>query len=264
MPLASSFWRAVVLATVLVPVCLAQPTWAKSSALNPALGVTKVSPPVGTTRDVSPFNVTLETTTIMPYMIGAGISIDGPGGLLAKTSVGGTPLGLISLARKLIGNESLYDSDLADGLLERIETPLVWRLDLGWKPAKLGGFYISAGYGFIRLGAQVEARDLPSTVGEAMPGLNDNSQAALSATLHMVNAEIGWEFRLGSHWRLRVAAGGSFTFDVGTTIRLTGISEENTAQANADANTAENVLKDTLFRFGRVPTISIALGYRSF
>ncbi len=251
--------------TVVALICL--PLVTPAQAASPEVRgrqVKKVPSPSGTQRDRSPFNVTIEAGAIMPYFVGGGITLEGPGGFLVKTSVGGTPIGLIGLMRSLLGTEDAYDSTLADNLLDRIDTPLVWRVDLAWRPKGAHGFYLGAGYGFMRLGAQVEPSELPAVFGLTIPGLGTNSRASLSTTLHMVNAELGWEISLGSHWVLRLAAGGSFTFDVNADIELHGLSAAIQTQTAPAVSAAETSIKDTLKRYGRVPTFSVAIGYRAF
>lgn len=214
-------------------------------------------------RDTPHFVGRLEITTILPYLVGGGVSFEAPGDIRFGTTVGVTPGLFIDMAQNAVGAVQYYDQEVAAVVLDRLEDPLLWRIDLGWAPEAAGGFYFTVGYGFGRLSARFDAGDAPPSWRERLSGMTEDSTASVAATLHLVHADVGWELDLGDDWLMKVSVGGSFTFAASSAIHV-GESTEDPAEVAEGADEVEAEINDVLVRYGRAPTIGVALVYRLY
>src|SRR5262249_22675712 len=134
---------------------------------------------------------------------------------------------------------------IPDAILDRVDAPdgghpatvmlhaalrdtLVWRTHLGVKPWRTHGFYAGAGYGLFAFGGSITTGDVVSAlVGKQLPdGLGSIPLVHISSTLHMLDVEAGWEWRVAARFKLRMAVAAATTLAASSSIHtaLDGVS----------------------------------------
>lgn len=159
--------------------------------------------------------------TEFPIDLGVHGVVEGPGGLRLTTSLGYMPGVYVDAINATLIAFKAYDDTTADLIRATLDSSLVWKAHLGWRPFRRHGFTVEAGYRLVTMGGGLGTEDLIAAVTGSTPpsqtedvGLEYN----VSSTLHMADAELGWEWRLGGRLWLRAAVGGAFTFAATTTM----------------------------------------------
>jgi hypothetical protein len=114
-----------------------------------------------------------------------------------------------------------YNDATAHLVKSALNSSILWRTHIGYRPFARHGFYVEGGYGLLAFGGGATSSEILTAVtGRAVVGADSgrhNYEA--SSTLHMVDAELGWEIPLSPALEVRAAAGGAFTAAASTTIR---------------------------------------------
>ena len=232
------------------------PAFVLATALLSAPGLAAADPPVH-----------LQTTigTDAPLAVNVRADLELPGRLRLMASGGVTPDLYLSAFNGIVSASAGTQSDAGlSGI--RLTSATSWRVHAGWRPAPNAGLLLMGGYGRVDLSGEVSARELITSVTGLAPPANvpeANGMYDVTATLHTLNAEIGWEFLfLGDHLALMTAVGLMATVDSRTTItpRFT-----STTPGAADARrSAQDSIDQVLRSYAFVPTFSLSLGYRFF
>lgn len=227
------------------------------------LGLVALAP---SRASASPWRLTLSAGTDFPIALSARADVEGPYRLRASTSLGVMPGAYVDAINALATSAGWYTQSEADLIRIALQTSLVWRTHVGWRPFARHGFNVMAGYGLVALGGGASAQQLIAGITGQMPPGNNATAAsatyAVSSTLHMIDVELGWEWRLlGEHLVVQAALGFAGTLASHTTI--TPQYTPRYPQATATfANYGAAYLDDTLQSYVFTPTLSVFAGYR--
>lgn len=227
--------------------------------------ITKKSEPVSRTGG---WHLQLEAVTSMPVDMGGRLTLEMPGRIRLATSFGVMPFFYADFVNAIGTGVGLYDQQTALVLKNTLQNSFVWRLNLEWRPFAGAGFYLGGGYGLVVLNSKLTGASLAGmSLGIPSSSLSlVNFQ--LNSMLHLLNGELGWEFRfLRDVMSLRLAVGFIGTVASNTKIQ-TQVSSSVPAQIRTTitngANTAASAF-DTMYRsYIFSPTVSVAMGFRFF
>jgi hypothetical protein len=217
-----------------------------------------------TSVDSGPIKVRIEAQTILPYLVGGVIALDAPGGLQIRSSLGSTPdLFIDAIQSALSSSVPAFDNGLADTLFDRTDGPVGWRLEFGWKPELLRGFFANVGYGFLFLAGRFSPDDATEQLRSQFVGTTPNTVADITSTMHAITTEVGFEFEPSDVWVVRLAVGGLFTFHSSASINVRAV--DNPQSENLEVNIAETEesIRRALRTYGHIPTLSISVGIRT-
>ncbi len=204
-----------------------------------------------------------EALSEFPLQVGGRIWVELPGRILVGTSLGYLPGAYESAVNNTLVSAGAYDAATGEVIGAVMEDSLVWRVSLGWRPFSNHGAYLRAGYmlAFLETAltpdlVQAAAGSLPvptSLLGSYLEGY------AVETTLHMINAEIGWQWVVGPGLSLRCGLGAALT--VGSSSTVTG-SNSHSRQVAALLAPTEAYIDDTLTSYVFTPTVTLALGWQ--
>ena len=211
----------------------------------------------------------IEGVTEVPLLVGAGFLFESKRRFRLKSSLGVMPKGYVRMSNNLIQNVVDGYPDAATIVIEQgIDESIVWRSQVGVRPFRRAGLYLHTGYtllGFQGSTTGVElsaaAAALNNDQGELVQSM-DAERVALGSRLHMVDAELGWDFRLGDKAHLRFGLGWAYTFYSKT--RVTADFGEDSAMDTDQQELFEEVsgkYLDAIYReFVHPPSVALAFG----
>ncbi|WP_373048815.1 hypothetical protein [Vulgatibacter sp.] len=204
----------------------------------------------------------LEAATAVPIYVGGRLAAELPARLRLSTSVGILPAPYVDGINELAIAFDAYDDDTADVIEDSLSSSLVWRTHLGWRPFAGAGFYFEGGYGLVTLGGGTSEAALIALAFGLEPPDDAGRDYDVDATLHMLDAELGWEWWIDDVVSIRTGLGIATTLGSSATVEprngaLPVISD-------AFAAIAERELEEILDRYVHTPTVSFAVGYRIF
>lgn len=199
--------------------------------------------------------------TEFPMSVAVRGQVEAPFRLRLSTTLGVLPRPYVGAINGFLVGINAYDQATADLVSAALSSSLIWRTHLGYRPFRLHGFTVEAGYGLVTLGGGASAATLVSAVtGQPAPEAGSDKNYSISSSLHMLDVELGWEWTLVKHLFLRAALGGAFT--VGSS---TSITPDFTPRAprltEAFAKAGETYLNDTYRSYVFTPVVSAWLGY---
>lgn len=207
-------------------------------------------------------------TTEAPLAASLRGDLELPGRLRVATSYGMMPSSYVSVVNRLLSLAGGGNMQSSPGLLGMtVDEGTAFRLHGGWRPSSTAGFLMMVGYGRVNLYGSGSARALvEGATGMTPPAGTPESTGTyqIQSTLHMFEAEVGWEWLMfGDRLALRIAGGVSGTVDSRTSIQpqWTSRSPATTAQV---VDAAEARVDRTLQSYAITPVFSIGLGYRIF
>lgn len=213
----------------------------------------------------SPVHAQASLGTDAPLMLSLRGDVELPGRLRVMAAGGFAPTAYVNVINNVLSAGGGGQS--GGGLYGiHVDSASAWRVHAGWRPFAGAGLVLMGGYGRLDLAGSASARDvITSVTGVAPPsGIPEaNGMYDVTSTLHMLDAELGWEFLLfDDHLVIQTAVGVGATMAAHTTI--TPRFASTTPGAAAARTQAQNHVDDTLRSYGVVPTISLSLGYRFF
>ena len=215
----------------------------------------------------STWHVGAEAVTEVPIHMGVRIAVEGPYRIRLDSSLGYFPGFYIDGLNEILKIFPLYNDQVADLVKAALESSLIWRTHIGWRPFSGAGFYFSAGYGMVSLGGGAGAEELLVAVSKEPPPegtLPERRGYDVASTLHMIDAEVGWELLIVERFTLRAAVGGAFTLGAATDIspRFTPKRATKAAIEEFTGQTATFLDDDIYKRFVHTPVVSLSVGYR--
>jgi hypothetical protein len=150
--------------------------------------------------------------------INVGVEIRTPFGLQLSSSLGFIPNAIVDQIDAVVG-----DPAASPVVHAALHDAVVWRTHLGVKPWTRHGFYAGAGYGRVSFGGSATTADAVSAlVDRTVPmGLGAMSLVHISSTVHMLDVEVGWEWRIARRLKLRTAVAAATTLAASSSIRST-------------------------------------------
>jgi hypothetical protein len=213
-----------------------------------------------------PLHLQVAAGTEAPVALSLRGDVELPGRLRLMASVGTTPQAYLAAFNGLI-RAAGTSSQSSSGLFGiGLDGGSAWRVQGGWRPFAGAGLVLMGGYTRLDLSGSASAREVVTSVtGQAPPPSIPEASGVYSvaSTLHMVSAELGWEFLFfGDHLVIQTAVGFVGTIDSRTTI--TPRFASTTPGAAAARATAQTFVDQALQAYVFLPTFSLSLGYRFF
>ncbi len=223
----------------------------------------------------SGWHVAAEALTEVPVHMGARLAIEAPYRIRIDSSIGYFPSFYLDAMNEILKAAPQYNEDVATLVKVGLDNSLIWRTHIGWRPFSGAGFYFSTGYGLVTFGGDaggeellIAATELEIVDSKNQPppegSLPDKRGYDIVSTLHMIDAEVGWEWVLAERLTLRAAVGGAFTLGATTDISPRFNVRLPTAKAAIDEFTSQAgaALNDMYTTFVHTPVVSLSLGYR--
>ncbi|PTL83343.1 hypothetical protein DAT35_15285 [Vitiosangium sp. GDMCC 1.1324] len=209
------------------------------------------------------WDFTAEASTDFPLSLGGRLGVESPWRLRLSTSLGYLPRLYLKGVNEVAVGLGAYGRNEANLIEDTLQSSLVWRTHLGWRPFPNAGFYVDAGYGLLSLGGNTT----PEAVLVARTGITPpegetalNREYHVRAVLHMLDAELGWRWGLGAGWTARTALGAAFTLDSNSRVEPR-FEPSLPLVVTAFSRLAENRLDRNLEKYVQFPIISLSLGY---
>jgi hypothetical protein len=202
----------------------------------------------------------IAATTSVPLDLGVRLTAEvTPARLRLSTGAGFLPGAYVDGINALVQAAGGYGDATAELVRSSLQSSFVWRSHVGLRP--LGDFYVEAGYGLVSLGGGASTAELLSALaGRSFPGASRTSTFTARSTLHLLDAEAGWEGELAEDLRLRAALGAVFTFAASTHVEPDFEPRLLARPAVAAfARRAEIELDRTYERYVHMPVVTIAL-----
>ena len=205
-----------------------------------------------------------EALSEFPMQVGGRIWVELPGRIRVSTTLGYLPGAYESAVNAALVGAGAYDSQTGEVISSVMDDSLIFRVSLGWRPFKNHGAYISAGY----MLAFLEGSLSPQLVQAAAGNLPVSTSAlsgylegfSVDSTLHMVHAEVGWQWVVGRGLSLRLGLGAALTVDAYSSITSDGSARSQQVAALLAPTAA--YLDETLTSYVFTPTVTMALGWQ--
>jgi hypothetical protein len=213
----------------------------------------------------SVWHLDLQALTDVPIDVGARVRVEGPYRIRLSTSLGILPGPYVDLINAFVEGVGGYNQQTGDLISQSLQTSLVWRTHLGWRPFEAHGFNFAVGYGLVTLGGGASAPSAIATLLGTNPPAFSGQSYSVSSVISMIDAEVGWQW-LWLDDRVVIDADVGFA---GTLAASSSVENQNPnpltprADANFDTATA-NYLDKTYTSYVFAPVITIAAGYRFF
>ena len=195
--------------------------------------------------------------------LAARVTVESPWRITVSTSLGVMPGPFVSLINEVATGFGWYDDTTAALIRSTLETSLVWRTHLGWRPFVSLGLYVEAGYGLVTLGGSATTEEIIEalTAEEAAAAAGGKTYNA-SSTLHMIDVELGYVWDLGeSGWYLQTALG--FAGTLGSSTEVTPAFTPRAPQLVARfSDGLERYLDDIYQSYVFTPVVTLGAGYR--
>lgn len=200
--------------------------------------------------------------TELPVSVGARAHIEAPIRLRLSTAVGVLPGPYVSAINGILVGAGAYDQSTATLIRETLSSSLVWRTHLGYRPFALHGFTVEAGYGLVALGGSASASSVVSAATGSAPPVEATGGKTFSvaSTLHMLDVELGWEWRIVEHLFIRCAIGGAFTLGASTSVTPDYTPRAPRATESFTSASAA-YLDETYTNYVFTPVVSLWSGY---
>lgn len=205
-----------------------------------------------------------EALTDVPIQVGGRVAVEGPWRLRLTTTFGVLPPPYVDLVNAVGEQFDGYTSVTSALVGAALESSFVWRLHVGWRWFDDLGFYAEVGYGLATLGGGLSSEELLTAATDgAGEASNAGREYAIDATLHMLDAEVGYEWVFWDQLVARVGLGVAATLGSRTEVSP---QFQPLAPRFVDALTAEAeaYLDDIFTTYVITPTVSVAVGYRFF
>ncbi|MBM4368057.1 MAG: hypothetical protein FJ102_17725 [Deltaproteobacteria bacterium] len=212
-----------------------------------------------------PLALQLDAGTEFPLHVGGRLTLEGPARIRYSLSGGALPAPYLDAINAVAVDAGWYSDTDAELISATLEGAVVVRNHLGWRPFPGNGFNFELGYGFVGLGGSLTgsevlevmvARELPESLGA-------NLAFSATASLHQVDATLGYDATLYRGLHLRVDLGAAVTLASTTVIEpefdvpwlVEGAVDELTTSG-------EEELDAIFLSYVHVPTLGLMLGWQ--
>lgn len=212
-----------------------------------------------------PLAIQLDLGTEFPLHVGGRLTVESPARLRYSLSAGALPAPYLDAINAVCVGAGWYSDTDAELISATLEGAVVVRNHLGWRPFRRSGFNFELGYGFVGLGGSLTgsevlevmaARDLPDSLGS-------NLAFSATASLHQLDATVGYDAPLYRGLHLRVDLGAAVTLASSTVIEPE-FDVPRLAEGAVDelASTGEDELNAIFLSYVHVPTLGVMLGWQ--
>ncbi len=212
-----------------------------------------------------PLAIQLDLGTEFPLHVGGRLTLEGPARIRYSLSGGVLPDPYLDAINAVCVGAGWYSDTDAQLVSATLEGAVVVRNHLGWRPFPRNGFNFELGHGFVGLGGSLTgsevlevmaARELPDSLGS-------NLAFTAAASLHQLDATVGYDAALYRGLHLRVDLGAAVTL-ASTTVIEPDFDVPRLAEGGVDELTAtgEEELDAIFLSYVHVPTLGVMLGWR--
>lgn len=204
--------------------------------------------------------------TDFPVSVGVRGQLEAPFRLRLSTSLGLLPGPYVDAINAFVVGVGGYGDSTADVIRSALSTSLVWRTHLGYRPWERLGLHFEAGHGLVALGGSATTSELlTAATGRALPSTDAGTSRSfdVASTLHMLDAEVGWDFPVAERFLLRASLGGAFTIASATSV--TPDFQPRAPRAIAELSSfSEGYLDDLYTSYVFTPVIGVSASYVLF
>ncbi len=229
-----------------------------------ALGFLGFSLPVAAAPEEYHLDASLGTD--FPVSVGARVGAELPSGFRLSSSLGFLPGPYAEVLNGTLVGAGAYSEDTGTLILAALDSSLIWRTHLGFRPSSTRGLYVDVGYGLLTLGGGATTAELVAGLTRyTLPdsASRESQSYRVESTLHMLDVEVGWEWVLMDRLKLRCALGGAFTVAASTTMTPEFQPLYPAAAASFEA-AGEDYLNDTYTSYVFTPVATLSAGYAFF
>ena len=150
-----------------------------------------------------PLRLDLGAGSVFPLYVGAQAWLEGPWRLQAELEVGWMPRAYAYTIDDALQVFGVYPEQVSLLIREALDSSLVLRPSLGWRPFPSLGLELGVGYTYVSLGGGLSPREVIETVAERDLPNETRNQIPLHSTLHNLHVRAGWRFIIAERWVLR-------------------------------------------------------------
>jgi hypothetical protein len=216
----------------------------------------------------------LEAVSEFPVQIGAGFQAEFNSRIQFRTTIGVVPAAYLGIANDmLVGISDEYSRREADLIENVLERSLMWRAFVGFRPFKDLGLYIQTGYSMVTLTGSttntallVDLNEGRLTEEEEEELRNNFANETLDAqsTLHQWGVEIGYDWGITPHLRVRTALGWAYTFSSSSNVEAQFSADRARAQRIIEnfENVGETYIDESMQSSVHPPWLTLGIAYR--
>ncbi|MEO8548980.1 MAG: hypothetical protein ABI678_03380 [Kofleriaceae bacterium] len=196
-----------------------------------------------------------------PLAVAAGLEVAFPWHLWIGATLGVFPKSVERAVNHELVDHGVYEASLGDLVDASLEQVVEWHGYLGVKPWTHHGLFATAGYTVAWVNGRASVPQVATAVGEMIPDQLpvDRIYFDLASRIHLVDLELGWEWRLPHHWSIRLAIGAAITVTART--RVSAEPAITDPRFGALAGRAQATLDHAYNQYVRTPLISSFLAY---
>ncbi len=212
------------------------------------------------------WHLAAETVTDVPLDVGVRVAAEAPGRVRLSTSLGILPGPYVDLINAGVEAFGGYNDQTAQLIKDSLSSSLVWRTHAGWRPLRRHGLTIDIGYGLVALGGGVSGEEVIMVATGHAPPPGENAPMRsyhVASVLHMIDAEIGWEWRLPHGLMLRTALGFAGTLAASTSVSP-NYTPRDPRVVSMFTTAAASYLDDTYTSYVFAPVVTVGVAYRFF
>ncbi len=201
--------------------------------------------------------------TDAPLDVEAGVLVEAPFRLRLSSTIGVMPSPYATGIVDVLEGVGAIKTPVGNLIESSLDSSLVWRTMVGYRPFRRPGFYAMAGYALVALGGgATQAAALEAATGKMLPSSDQGTARAftLASTLHTLDVEIGWAWQLPHRVVIEAALGGMFTIAASTSIKPDYTPRDPAATAQY-TDQAATYLDGIYTSYAFSPTLIVTAGY---
>ncbi len=196
-----------------------------------------------------------------PLELAGGVELVLPWRIRVGTAVGVLPQTVERSVNTALVDHGVYDHSIGDLVNVGMQRVLLWRLYVAIQPWPGHGLLAAAGVGAAWLHGAATAVQVASALEMPLPDgtPGGDTRFDLASRLHVVDAELGWEWRLPRHWSLQLRVGVAAATSASTRVTLTpAITDPRIAPL---ADRARTTLDHAYTTYVKTPLLSCVVGF---
>jgi hypothetical protein len=196
-----------------------------------------------------------------PLAVAAGLEVAFPWRFRIGATLGTFPRSVEHAVNHELVAHGVYKAALGDLVDASLSQVVQLHGYVGVKPWTHHGFFATAGYTVAWVSGRASVPQVATAIGEMIPDQLpvDRIFFDVSSRLHLVDVELGWEWRLPHHWSLLLSLGAAITVTART--RVAAEPAITDPRFGALAARAQGTLDHAYNTYVRTPLLSSFLAY---
>jgi hypothetical protein len=178
-----------------------------------------------------------------PLAVAAGLEVAFAWRLRIGIALGVFPRSVEHAVNRELVDHGVYKQALGDLVDASLDQVAQWHGYLGVKPWTHHGLFATAGYTVAWVSGRASVPQVATAVGQM-----------IASRVHLVDVQLGWEWRLADHWLLQLAIGAAIT--VTSRTRLAAEPAITDPRFGALAIQAQRTLDHAYNTYVRTPVVS--------